>query len=466
MRKRIHIMFMPLKDIREICASRISMLDKQGHDITGLLDALNATPESYDALLGFAREINHVPLRKDFPYVEPNDLESIRRLRPADRHDVLGSYISEMEIRDKIYGGVYGRIAGCVLGKPLEVSWDLPRIRQYLEGAGAWPLDDYVPAHSPSQPGPLRRDCIDSMKGFVTCAQEDDDINYLVLGLVVQEWFGPGFTTQNMAYVWHKNIPYGWTWGPEHSRYYLLAGLWVTNKDQMPRGAEWDELESFLNDGEELIGAMIRGDAFGLVNPGRTETAAEMAWRDGRLTHGKTGLYAEMWVAATIAAAFHERGPEKAIRAGIDQLPANSRYAECCRQALDIALNEPDWLKAWEPINARWGHLGHAGTMNETAAIINALIHSVDATGNVDFEKAICTTVMQGWDTDCAGATAGCIAGVLAGRNAIPDKWTAPLNDTFHTCVATMRETRISGLAERMYQMSRIVRAAEGLKAV
>ncbi len=455
-------MLIPITELCKTCGNRITMLEKQGHNITGLREKLENLPASYDTILAFAQELVNVPMRPDFPYNEPNDLPSIQHQRPSNRQDVIPGFINEVEIKDKIYGGVYGRMLGCILGKPLEMNMDLPGIRKYLEGANAWPLNDFVPPYSPSQEIPLRRDCIESTKGFVHFVQPDDDLNYTVLGLKVLEHFGVNFKTQDMAYLWRQNIPYGWNWGPEHSRYCLLTGVWWDHDNKLPEGKEWDNFVAFLNDGEELIGAMIRGDSFGLVNPGRPAIAAEMAWRDGRLSHAKTGLYAEMWVAAALAAAFHFQDPVKVIQVGIEQLPENSRYAECMREVLAWSIDESDWYKVWEKIYTKWGYLGFNGTFNESATIVNSLIHGVDSYGNVDFEKIICTQVMQGWDCDSAGATAGCLAGVMAGYRNIPEKWLNPIQDTFYTTVATERETRISAFAERMYQMSRTVR--EGLK--
>ncbi|MBC8079016.1 MAG: ADP-ribosylglycohydrolase family protein [Gorillibacterium sp.] len=458
-------MLIPFNELRKTCANRIRMMETQGHDIKGLQEQLNSVPDSYDALLAFGRLIIDVPMRNDFPYREPNDLMSIQKERSEQRRDVIPGFLSDLEIRDKVYGGVYGRMLGCILGKPFEIGLTLADIKSYLEGVGAWPLNDFAPAYSPTQTSPLRRDCIESMKGFVTHVQADDDLNYLVLGLKVLEQFGSNFRTQDMAYLWKENIPYGWNWGPEHTRYCLLAGLWWDHNNKLPEGKEWDDFVALFNDGEELIGAMIRGDAFGLVNPGRPSLAAEMAWRDGRLTHAKTGLYAEMWVAASVAAAFHEQNAVKVVQAGIDQLPQNSRYAECMREVLDWSVHDHDWLKTYDRINAKWGYLGFNGTFNESATVVNALVNGVDSHGHVDFEQMICTQVMQGWDCDSAGATTGCLAGVMAGYRNIPDKWLLPIQDTFHTTVAAEKETKISAFAERMYQMSRIVRAAVPVEA-
>ncbi len=287
----------------------------------------------------------------------------------------------------------------------------------------------------------------------------DDDINYMILGLHVLENYGVNFTSQNMAKTWLDNIPFNFTWGPENSRYRLFANAMLFNNGELPKGKDWDELTTLFNDGEELIGAMIRGDSFGMTNPAYPAIAAEMAYRDGVMTHKKTGLYSEMWVAATIAAAFGTFDPVEAIKIGAEQLPKDARYTRAVYEALEICVSEPDWLKAYEKINAKWGYLGHAGTINETAAIINALVHSVGDDGLVDFEKAICITIMHGWDADCSGATAGCIAGVLAGYHNIPEKWLSPLCNSYSTCVATEDDTEIDKLAERMYQMSRICSA-------
>jgi ADP-ribosylglycohydrolase len=355
-----------------------------------------------------------------------------------------------------VFGGVFGQICGLTLGQPLEMHLTLPMIRDYLQGVDGWPLSDYVPSFSPTQKQPLRRDCIESMKGFVHLAKEDDDLNYLVLNSKIMEDNGSDFTTEQVAKAWHFNLAEGWTWGPENSRLFLLGGMFFMNRtNYYPEEAQAETFVRFLNDGEEAIGAMIRGEAFGVACPGKPALAAEFAWRDGRLTHTKTGLYAEMWLSATIAAAYTTNDPVVAIRAGIDQIPEHSRYAECLREALKISLEEKNWIDAWKRIDEKWGYLGHAGTFNESAAMINGLVHSVNKFGIVDYEMAITITVMHGWDCDCSGAMVGSIAGVMVGYENIPGKWTKPLNDMYHSGVATERETRISKLAERVYGLAR-----------
>ncbi len=443
-------------DLKATLLRRIDMLYVQGYDIDkeALKAQVEALPVSLDAIFNFASELKPTNLREDFPYVEPYKQADIEAERPEGAQDEIPmpENYTQKRLRDKIYGGVYGRIAGCILGKPLEMGVTFESIKEYLDGVGAWPLCDYVPAYSPTQKNYLRGDCIHSMNGYIRYAQADDDINYLMLGLRVMEDYGRNFTPQNMLSLWRASVPLDFTWSSEHLVYRMSAII-----DQVPTDECWEPMRNLFNEGEELIGAMIRGDAFGLVSPGKPLQAARFAWRDASITHKKTGMYAEQWVAATIAASFYTHDPVVAIRAGIDQLPVRSRYAEVLREALHVACSEEDWISAYNYINKKWGHLGHAGTLNESAAIINALVHSMGKNNLIDYEKAICLTVMHGWDVDCSGATAGCIAGVLAGYHAIPQKWLAPLNDTFYTAVADEANTSISSFAERMYQMCRII---------
>jgi len=457
-------MFISTSVIRANCKNKITMMTKQGYQTDGLVDKLFKLPNSYDALLGFALELTKVPIRADFKYNEPFDLAAIQTERPKERKDIMKTGYSELEIRDKVHGGVFGEICGLTLGQPLEVWYDLPHIKSYLQSMNAWPLADYIPVPTATEGWLPRRDCIESMKGFVHLAKEDDDLNYLVLNSKILDDYGTNFTTENIARYWYNNLVSGWMWGPENSRMFLLTGMYFGNPWEnltFPKKDQSETFVRFLNDGEEVIGAMIRGQAFGFACPGKPALAAELAWREGSLTHAKTGLYAEMWLAATIAAAFSTSDPVVAIKAGIDQIPANSRYAECLREALKISLEEKDWLNAWKRISDKWGYLGHAGTMNESAAIINGLVHSINEIGQVDYEKAITITVLHGWDADCSGAMVGAIAGVMAGYNKIPEKWVKPLNDTYYSCVATERNSSISNLAERLYRISREIRHHE-----
>lgn len=444
--------------LREDTKAFARMLYAQGYDldIEQTLRQIDALPDGYDAIIEYAMTLLSLPVRADFKYCEPNDLAAIRAQRPSDRIDIITPTQKELIprpviLKDKVYGGVYGRIAGCILGKPFEMGWNAENIRNYLEPVHAYPLQDYAPMYSPYSN--LGFDTEVSRKEYLSYAQADDDTSYFTLALQTLEKHGRGFTSQQAALEWVNNLPHMVTFGPSHSTYRKLVNATVWHEAPLPTGSEWERFLRFNNHGEEQIDAMIRADSYGLVCPLRPEEAAGLAYKDALLTNRHTGLYASMWVAGCIAGAYYFRDPVQVIQCGLGQIPENSRYAEAIRQALDICASTDTWEQAYPEINCRWGHLGHAGTINETAGIINALVHSKDYRGCVDYEKAICTTVMHGWDTDCAAATCGCIAGVMAGFAEIPDKWIRPLNDTYYTFAALENDHRISAFADRVLHM-------------
>lgn len=72
-----------------------------------------------------------------------------------------------------------------------------------------------------------------------------------------------------------------------------------------------------------------------------------------------------------------------------------------------------------------------------------------------DYEQAICGAVQACFDTDCNGATVGSIMGMMMGANRLPEKWTAPLNDTLQTGVSGYHRVSISELARQTLELHR-----------
>ena len=90
----------------------------------------------------------------------------------------------------------------------------------------------------------------------------------------------------------------------------------------------------------------------------------------------------------------------------------------------------------------RYGGYHWVHTINNAALVALALLY-----GDGDFSRSICLAVMGGWDTDCNGATVGSIVGTLNG--AVPERWTAPLNNRVRSSLRGFDHSRIDDLARR-----------------
>ena len=60
---------------------------------------------------------------------------------------------------------------------------------------------------------------------------------------------------------------------------------------------------------------------------------------------------------------------------------------------------------------------------------------AVQRWGSGDYSKTVCLAVQCGFDTDCNGATAGSIIGMMVGCDGIDEKWTEPIGGLLNTSV-------------------------------
>ncbi|WP_411106258.1 ADP-ribosylglycohydrolase family protein [Streptomyces sp. cmx-4-9] len=319
-----------------------------------------------------------------------------------------------------------GRAAGCLLGKPVE-KLPLEGIRALARAAGNWPLDGWFSAHG--VPPELlaaypwnRRSAPTSLAENIDGMPEDDDLNFPLLGLLLLQRYGKAFTTADVARVWLDELPAGRTFTAERVAYRnLLLGL------EPPATA------TRRNPFREWIGALIRADVHGWTRPGDPAGAAAAAYRDAALTHTGNGVYAALFVAAATAeAAAGRTDVHGALRAGLDFVPPRSRLAEAVRHGIGAAREEPCFEAVVDRLHARYGHYHWVHAVPNTALIAAALTHA-----DGDFTRSVCHAVSGGWDTDSNGATAGALAGILAGApGKLPERWTAPLRNRLATSVA------------------------------
>jgi hypothetical protein len=363
-----------------------------------------------------------------------------------------------------------GRCCGCSLGKPFEKApyFTNPEkrqrqaIRQWLEGAGAWPLSFYVPGHSLAERIGLDVWRLGCTEDAIRCMEADDDINYMLITLrmfedCVREGRSPSdFHTCDVALAWLNLLTFA-----QASDTQVFLNLahderfvhWGRSREEM-EAIDWADIACRRNPYREHICAQIRADVYGYVAAGDPERAAEYAWRDARMSHVKNGIYGAMFVAAMIAAAFSEKEPRRVIEIGLAQIPAQSRLAAAIRLILKIADKREQWQGCWDEMMERFGDYEPVHTIPNALVCVIGLLY-----GAGDFEKSICTAVSCGLDTDCNGATVGSILGVMHGAQRLPKKWTTPLNNTIKSGVLHYSQTTITECAQRTAKIVDIITA-------
>ncbi len=270
-----------------------------------------------------------------------------------------------------------------------------------------------------------------SLRENINGMPEDDDINYAMLNLHVLERYGPDFTSTDLATAWLEMMPVLTVFTAER-----VAYLNLLNDLEPPETAR------HRNPYREWIGAQIRADVWGWVSPGDPNQAALLAHRDARLSHVANGLYAEMFVAAMVAAAFVHDDPRAVVQAGLAVVPDSSRLAEAIRFTLELPRLEADWEPALDQLYTRFGHYHWVHAINNAALVVAALLY-----GAGDFEHSITLAVMGGWDTDCNGATVGSIIATMRGE--VPEKWAAPLGNQVRSSLRGFDHSSIDDLARR-----------------
>ena len=80
--------------------------------------------------------------------------------------------------------------------------------------------------------------------------------------------------------------------------------------------------------------------------------------------------------------------------------------------------------------------------------VSNALIVALALLyGEKDFGKTVCLAVGCGFDTDCNGATAGSVLGMVLGAAGIPEEWTRVFNGKLQTSIFGVGTAMIDDLA-------------------
>lgn len=301
-------------------------------------------------------------------------------------------------------------------------GWRTEKLHPFLRATGNYPIQHYLRSDvsdSVLQAAKLERIALEKRAFIdqVDCMPEDDDTNYTLIALKILETYGRDFAPEDVAECWMQNLPILHLCTAERVAYRNFA-----------QGYEPPASATHQNAYREWIGAQIRVDLYGYVNPGDPAAAADMAWRDACISHVKNGIYGAMWARRRLPPRLARKPRAKPICAGMNEIPPESRLHRALVDVFAWRAEGMDWEGALARVHERWDeHDGHdwCHTISNAQIVAIALLW-----GEMDLEKTLNIAVIPGFDTDCNGATAGSILGVMLGAKALPEKWTAPLNDT------------------------------------
>jgi len=385
---------------------------KHEHGAEGIAPILAQTES---ALQQAVEELRVLPGDAEMARREPDDLAGIQALRPDGPRRLWDSF-DEPAYRERLSGALLGRMAGNVLGAPVEF-WTIERMASLAKENGeAFPPTDYWryvpnPFKLRYQTTPVEAYTRDKLNGVPV----DDDLAYTLLGLLVLEDFGPDFDIEDIGKAWVTYLPFACT-AEDVALRNLRAGV-----PALQAGAT-------DNPYNEWIGADIRSDPWGYLAPGLPERAAEMAYRDAYISHRRQGIYGEMFFTAAIAAAFAVDDPVEALEIGLTEIPAQCALTKAARWALDIAPQIGDYRQARDAMEERFRGMHRVHTINNACLTIWGI-----TIGGTDFTRVIAETVAMGMDNDCTAATAGSIVGAIVGKQGIPEHWYRNFGDTVHS---------------------------------
>lgn len=379
--------------------------------------------------------VSKLEIKEGYKYKEPSDLNGIKALRKP--YAFKRQKPDSEALDDKIHGAWLGRVIGCLLGKPVEgIRSDefIPLLKQ----------SDNYPMHRYILSTDITQEMIDTYK-FGLCDKcyadtvdgmpVDDDTNYVTLSQLIIEKYGRDFTAEDVADAWVRYQPKTAYFTAEYIAYCNLL-----NGYEPPNSA------IYKNPFREWIGAQIRGDYFGYINPGNPELAAEMAFRDASISHIKNGIYGEMFVSAMLACAAVTDNIKDIVLGGLAEIPSTSRLYEEIDKVIYDYENGVTYDEFFKKLHSAYdeydGH-GWCHTLSNAIIVVGALLY-----GNGDFGKTLGLAVQSAFDTDCNGATVGSILGIRSGARSIPEEWCKPVNDTLHTSILGIGTVSVSECAK------------------
>ncbi len=290
-------------------------------------------------------------------------------------------------LKSKLLGCFLGKNIGGTLGAPFEGRTEINDLTWYSKAPKGNPLPN-------------------------------DDLDLQLVWLSMVEFYGlDRLTPRLMGEYWISAITGPWgEYG--NCRWNCMNGIFPPLS-----GACDNEKWKFSN------GAWIRSEIWACLCAGRPDDAIRFAWLDACADHCGEGIYAEMFTTALEAAAFCCSDMDTLLKIALNKIPQECKVRKSVELVTSGFAAGKTWQAVREEVVAFNEDLGWFQAPANVAFTVIGLLY-----GQGDFGSTVCIAVNCGDDTDCTGASAGAIMGILYGAEAIPAKWRDPIGDGIETC--------------------------------
>ncbi len=272
---------------------------------------------------------------------------------------------------DKIYGCWLGKNIGGTLGAPVEGQ---------------------------KNPVPLPFE-------FPDKNEPNDDLDLQLVWLARMRKKGIRLEAKDFADSWLENITYPFD-------EYGIA------KANLERGLQPPLTGRFNNYFSDCMGSPIRSEIWGCIAAGMPASAAYYALQDAQADHGLEGICGEIFFAVVESLAFEEKDLTRLTEAGLAYLPENSEVARAIRETLSAHASGVPLNELRGALIAKYDRGNFSDAILNLAFTVAGMLYE-----NADFLRSMVTAVNLGYDTDCTGATAGAILGIIHGADALKKQY-------------------------------------------
>lgn len=247
----------------------------------------------------------------------------------------------------------------------------------------------------------------------------NDDITFEIAFLDAFKQKGYNVSSRDIALSWIALIPCGWS-AEELALRNIRLGM-------MP-----PESGKFNNPFNEWIGAQMRGAICGMVAPNNPRLAAELAWKDGEVSHANNGILGEIFNAVMTSLSFGCDDVKEIVKTAISLIPQDSEYYSVIDFAYNSCLKNENWQDALKECEQKYIKYNWIHAYPNACCEIIALMY-----GDGDYEETLHIITMCGIDADCNAGMIMPIIGIQKGMRIIPKRL---IHKEFDCLITYMRQ--------------------------